>query len=152
MDALCSLRVHGRADDLMGRVMAELGLPTPLFVLRRRLLVRVEAGARLCVAGEDVDGTPSSFLRSVSWPEHRRVVRSEPFVISLAGREVGAAVRLQLEFMGNYGEPNLDITYEYREEEAGKATCYELEYHHTTGEWKVSLRETAPPVRRSRRS
>lgn len=125
----------------MVRVMAALAIPIPPFVLRRRLVVRSAPGARgragVLVCGEDVDGTPVSFLRSVRCLDSRRVVRSEPFRISFRGDlEAGAEVRLELEFMGNYGEPNLEIMYQYPGQD-GEDAVYGLEYHHVTGEWNV---------------
>lgn len=148
LDELCRLRVHARADDLMARVMARLGIPIPPFVLRRRLVVagsrpddaRQRPGGRLwqvVVRGEDVDGTPSSFLRAVRCANVRRVARSEPFcIVFRRDPEVGADITLELEFMGHYGEPNLEIKYRYGGQDDEKAV-YQLEYSHVTGEWNT---------------
>jgi hypothetical protein len=67
----------------------------------------------------------------------RRVVRTEPFVLGI--REelgVGAVVKVELEFMGHYGEPNVVVGYEYPGEEGGESV-YGLEYDVWTKEWEV---------------
>ncbi|KAI5865144.1 NAD-dependent deacetylase sirtuin-7 [Durotheca rogersii] len=149
LDGLARLRVRARADDLMRRAMARLGLPVPPFVLRRRLAVRVEPDAppathrQLRVSGLDVDGTPATFLHSVKLEYNRRVARAEPFVIQLRGDlDPGAQLKLVLEFMGHYGEPNLDLTYEYGGDGADAQALYLLEYNPQTGEWRTSRLES----------
>ncbi|KAI1214184.1 NAD-dependent deacetylase sirtuin-7 [Annulohypoxylon truncatum] len=143
IDGLADLRVHSKADELMVRVMAKLDIPIPTFILRRRLVVQMEStGGRqnLRVYGEDVDGTPATFLRSVKLEYNRRVVRSEPFVINFRGDlDAGTELKLELEFMGNYGEPNLEIPYEYVD--GNHSQLYLLEYNPHTGEWKTTKKE-----------
>lgn len=136
------MRIHSKTDELMVRVMAKLDLPIPSFVLHRRLMVQMESTGnerrQLKVTGVDVDGTPITFLQSVKLEYNRRVVRSEPFTINLrSDLDPGTELKLQLEFMGHYGEPNLDIIYEYSGEGDGQ-TLYLLEYNPQNGEWKVT--------------
>ena len=142
IDELSGLRVHARTDEFMGRVMEMLGIAVPRFVLRRRLVVRVESRGeerhQVTVAGVDVEGTPVTFLKSVRLEFNRRVVRSEPFVIGFRGSlDPGTLLKLELEFMGHYGEPNLKICHEC----TGRSDAemmYLLEYNPHIGEWKVS--------------
>ncbi|KAL2129626.1 hypothetical protein VTI74DRAFT_7507 [Chaetomium olivicolor] len=147
LNGMAKLRVHARTDELMGRVMRELRVEVPGFVLRRRLKVIVEDGAgegrwRVAVEGVDVDGTPVSFLRAVRLVNGRRVVRQEPFVFDLRGARSGEdvmEVKLELEFMGHYGEPNLQVTHEIGEAKVGAAVVYLLEYNPDNGEWKTFM-------------
>ncbi|XDG10341.1 hypothetical protein ABKA04_009956 [Annulohypoxylon sp. FPYF3050] len=144
IDKLADIRVFSKADELMIRVMEKLDIPISSFILRRRLMVRMETadGGReqLRVYGEDVDGTPATFLQSVKLEYNRRVVRSEPFVIYFRGDlEPGTELKLELEFMGNYGEPNLEIPYEYVD--GNHSQLYLLEYDPQTGEWKTTKQD-----------
>jgi mono-ADP-ribosyltransferase sirtuin 6 len=68
----------------------------------------------------------------------RRPAITEPFVISLRDKLIsGTQLNLELEFMGHYGEPNLEIVYKY-DSEADAKTLYLLAYNPATGEWKTS--------------
>jgi mono-ADP-ribosyltransferase sirtuin 6 len=142
MDPLSSLRVFSKADDLMIRVMAHLDIPIPTFILRRRLVVEMETKDetrhQLKIYGVDVDGTPATFLQSVKLAESRRVARAEPFLINFRDElESGKQLKLELEFMGHYGEPNLVICHGYEEGRDTQA-LHLLEYNPHTGEWKTS--------------
>ncbi|KAI0133755.1 DHS-like NAD/FAD-binding domain-containing protein [Xylariales sp. AK1849] len=142
LDGLSSLRVHTSADDLMTCVMAKLKTRIPSFILRRRLLIELESKDsdrhQLTVYGVDVDGTPVSFLRSAKLEDSRRAATSEPFALSFRGELVSdLQFKLELEFMGHYGEPNLEITHLYDSNSDGQ-TLYLLEYNPQTGEWKVN--------------
>lgn len=152
LDGMADLRVYAKSDELMERVMRELGVEIPKFVLRRRLAVRVEDGAegrggtkrsRVLVEGVDVDGTAVSFLRSVRLVNNRRVVKAEPFVFDLRGGDGDAErleLRLELEFMGHYGEPSLELVHELRVGEVGDIVLYVLEYDPGNGKW-VTVRQ-----------
>lgn len=134
------LRVYTRTDELMTGVMAKLGIAIPPFVLRRRLVVGVAAQGRgrqqVQVAGVDVDGTPVSFLKEVRLEGARRALRTEPFVASVREEvAVGAVMRLELEFMGHYGEPGLVV--EHVHTEADGEGVYLLEYDVWTRTWEV---------------
>ncbi|TRX92556.1 hypothetical protein FHL15_006483 [Xylaria flabelliformis] len=140
IDRLADIRVFAKADDLMIRVMAKLALPISPFILRRRLVIRVETGAgeqrqQLVVQGIDIDGTPATFLQSVRLDYNRRVARSEPFIINFRNNpEPKTRLKLELEFMGHYGEPNLEVEYIYGIV-GSTETHYLLEYNPVDGDW-----------------
>ena len=142
LDHLSDLRIYSKTDELMIYVMDKFNISIPPFILRRRLVVELQTkeGNRhqLTVCGVDVDGTPVTFLRSVKLEYNRRVARSEPFIINFRGDlDSGMQLKLELEFMGHYGEPNLEIIHEYLHEPSTQ-TLHLLEYNPQTGEWKVS--------------
>ncbi|RFU34118.1 hypothetical protein B7463_g2209, partial [Scytalidium lignicola] len=141
LDALSDLRIYSKTDDLMIRVMEKLDIPIPPFILYRRLVVQLETMEdtkhRVTVSGVDIDGTPVTFLRSVKVEYNRRAACSEPFVMNFRENlDSGTNLKLELEFMGHYGEPNVDISYEYTNESNTQAV-YLLEYNPYTREWKV---------------
>lgn len=140
IDELSDIRVYSKADDLMILVMEKLDIPIPTFVLQRRLIVEMETKDerhQMKVYGVDHDGTPATFLQSVRLEYNRRLVRSEPFVINFRGSlDSGTELKIELEFMGHYGEPNLEIIYEYNEDGDAK-TLYLLAYDPMTGEWRT---------------
>jgi mono-ADP-ribosyltransferase sirtuin 6 len=145
LDAMADLRVHAKTDELMVRVMRELGMEIPGFVLRRRLSVHLEAAgewkagrSKVVVSGVDVDGTPVSFLRAVKLVNNRRVLRAEPFEFDVRGAGDGLELKMELEFMGHYGEPNLEVVHVVQEAEMGSPVVYLLEYNPANGEWKTS--------------
>lgn len=145
VDQQADLRIYAKADDLIIRVMEKLEIPIPAFILRRRLVVELETQAeerhQLKLYGIDVDGTPVSFLQSAKLEHSRRVARSEPFVISIRDSlEYGSQLKLELEFMGHYGEPNLVIVHEFKGE-ADRKSLYLLEYNPRSGEWKTSKQD-----------
>ena len=126
----------------MSTLMQKLGLPIPEFVLHRRLAIRVEADksgrSSVTVEGVDVDGTPVTFLKSVKLKNNRRTAQAEPFRIEYRGSiDLGTQLEFELEFMGHYGEPNLDISHAYLEE-GDREVLYFLAYNPQTGEWKAS--------------
>jgi NAD-dependent SIR2 family protein deacetylase len=146
LDPLSELRIYSKTDELMIRVMEKLDIPIPPFILHRRLVVELETKEgtthQLTVYGVDVDSTPVTFLCSVKLEHKRRVARSEPFVINFRGElDSGTQLKLELEFMGHYGEPNVEIIYEYHNEH-DKQTLYLLEYNPYTGEWKTSKQDS----------
>lgn len=139
VDGLADLRVFAKSDDLMARVMARLDIPIPPFVLQRQLVISNGENSRgkfhLLIAGVDVDGTPSTFLRSVRCRNNRRVARAEPLTIDFrGGLEPGTRVELELEFMGNYGEPNLCLNHE-NGGQVGESATYDLKYNPGNGRW-----------------
>lgn len=145
LDDKANLRIHTRTDDLMMRIMDKVDIPIPVFTLRRRLAVEVETQAeerhQLKIYGVDVDGTPVTFLRSVKLEYSRRVARSEPFVISIRDSlEYGSQLKLELEFMRHYGEPNLVIAHEFNGE-TNRQSLYLLEYNPQSREWKTSKKD-----------
>ncbi|KAK4173784.1 putative mono-ADP-ribosyltransferase sirtuin [Triangularia setosa] len=134
-----SMRVFAKTDDLMIAVMEHLGLETPQFVLRRRLTVKVEMGERdrhqIILQGVDVDGTPSTFLKSVKLEGSRRPAVTEPVILVFRMEDPEEIdLKLELEFMGNYLEPNVDIVHSTKQLER----LYLLEYSPYTREWQVT--------------
>ena len=145
LDHDADLRIYTKTDDLMIRIMDKLDIPIPTFILRRRLAVEVETQAedrhQLRVYGVDIDGTPVSFLRSVKLEHSRRVARAEPFIISIRDSlEYGQQLKLELEFMGHYNEPNLIVAHEFMSE-IKQQSLYLLEYNPQNGEWKTSKQD-----------
>ena len=145
LDPLSELRIYAKSDDLMIRVMEKLDLPIPQFILKRHLIVEMETKEerhQLTVRGVDVDGTtPATFLRSVKLEYNRRLARAEPFIINFRGAlDSGTELKLELEFMGNYGEPNLEIVYKYDERDTQMK--YLLEYDPQNGEWKTTKQDS----------
>ena len=141
LDELADMRVHAESDDLMILVMLKLGISIPRFILRRRLAVKVtlaqNGAASVLVEGIDVDNTPLSFLRSVRLQYNRRHLLAEPFLFKLRGvPEAGTMLKLDLEFMGHYNEPNLEISHVY--DEAPGTSTYQLEFDPYDDTWKVT--------------
>ncbi|KAE9362891.1 DHS-like NAD/FAD-binding domain-containing protein [Stipitochalara longipes BDJ] len=141
LDKLSSVRIFSKTDDLMIRVMEDLKIPIPSFILRRRLAIEVETESgtpQLKISGVDEDGTPVTYLQSIKLEGNRRVLKSEPFIFSFRdGLETGTDLKLDLEFMGHYREPNLEIIHEYRHDMQGP-TLYLLEYNPYTGTWTTN--------------
>lgn len=147
LDQLCELRIHSKTDEVMNRVMDKLSIPIPPFILHRRLVVELnkpEAGRqKLTVYGVDVDGTPVTFLRSVRLVNNRRLVRKEPFEFDLRDEALpGTQLSLEMEFMGHYGEPNLELVHSVAEKDEGQC-LYLLGYNPSTGVWDVSKHHTS---------
>jgi hypothetical protein len=140
LDGITDLRVYSKTDDLMIRIMEKLDFPIPTFILHRRLIVELstkDERHQLNVYGVDEDGTPVTFLQSVKLAYNRRVLRSEPFTFSIRDSlDPGLELKLELEFMGHYGEPNLEIVYEYQP--GSEMQIYLLDYDPLTGQWKTS--------------
>ncbi|KAJ5404484.1 hypothetical protein N7509_004355 [Penicillium cosmopolitanum] len=144
IDNLTDIRVFSEADVLMTKVMEKLNLPIPPFVLRRRLAIKVETQDedrhRITATGVDTDGTPMSFLQSVRLEGSRRVARAEPFVILVReSLQPGSQLKLDLEFMSHYDEPNLELVHEYNGEEEA---LYILEFNVENGEWTIAKQES----------
>lgn len=142
LDELSDLRVHSTADDLMNRVMKKLDIRIPTFILHRHLVVDLKPQGdgrhQFTVSGVDIDNTPVTFLKSVKSEHNRRVARSEPFIVDFRGDlDAGVQLKLELEFMGHYGEPNLEIVHDHHMKD-GSRTLYLLEYDPHTGAWKTS--------------
>ncbi|KAJ5161649.1 DHS-like NAD/FAD-binding domain-containing protein [Penicillium capsulatum] len=151
IDQLADLRIFSEADMLMTKVMEQLNLLIPPFVLRRRLVVKVETQEedrhRVTATGVDTDGTPMTFLQSVRLEGSRRVARAEPFIILVReSLQRGSQLKLDLGFMGHYNEPNLELIHEYKGEEE---VLYILEFNVENGEWSISNRRDwwMPPSR-----
>lgn len=142
LDPLADLRVRTTTDDLMTRLMDKLDIPIPPFVLTRNLVIEVKTvgngRSQLTVSGVDDDGTPVSFLKSVRLRNNRRVLRAEPFTFDLRGDvSIGTEFELELEFMGHYLEPNLEIVHIY-DSRSGQEARFLLEFHIENPHWTVT--------------
>ncbi|KAK0621938.1 hypothetical protein B0T17DRAFT_535427 [Bombardia bombarda] len=162
------MRVSTKTDDLMTRVMEKLRVPIPAFILHRRLVVESDVSGdsdrhQLRVYGVGIDDTPVTFLQSVKLAYNRRVARTEPFTVTFRAdldEEAELQLTLELEFMGHYGEPNLevvrDVVRKGSEKNEGIKTLYLLDYDPHTGEWKMSKQDwgvqDVSPVTRVTRS
>lgn len=146
IDELCALRIWHESDTLMAKVMEEMKLPIPTFILHRHLKIKVETQQvgtlyRLTALGIDSDGkTAVTFIQSLKLDGTRRGVRSEPFALSIREALVPGAsqLKLELEFMGHYNEPNVELTHLYRGDEE---VMYLLNYNPQTGKWTVSIQD-----------
>ncbi|KAF5551240.1 NAD-dependent deacetylase sirtuin-6 [Fusarium mexicanum] len=132
MEGLADMHVWAESDVLMTRVMDRLGYTIPSFILKRRLVIKLERDAHdrhiIVLTGVDDDGTPVTYLQSVKLEDSRRIVRSEPFsFVFREGLGTGAEVKFALEFMGHYNEPNVVIDYSVSEED-GAERVYDLSY------------------------
>lgn len=141
LDPLADLRVFSKTDDLMVRVMEKLSLPIPSFTLHRRLVVELQrkedSRYRVSLHGVDVDGTLVTFLRAVKF--NNAVARNEPFEFNFRGNvRAGMELKFELEFMGNYGEPNLEVLHTVKDEQSCKS-LYLLAYDPITGQWRVNM-------------
>lgn len=145
IDNLSDVRIFTKTDDLMIRVMEKLDVPIPEFILHRRLIIDASmknGSPQLNVSGVDEDGTPVTFLQSVKLEYNRRLLKSEPFIFNFRGTlEEGLELKFELEFMGHYGEPNLEITYEYHES-SEQQTLYLLDYDPMTGVWSTNKQDS----------
>lgn len=149
VDYITDYRIFTETDILMAKLMEKLDLPIPPFTLQRRLIVKVETPQeedrhKVEVIGIDSDGTPVTFLQSVRLEGSRRVARAEPYIIHVRDAvKPGAELTFDLEFMGHYNEPNLELLHLYN---GTKEVLYLLEYDPQTGEWTIERQETPERV------
>ncbi|RGP73174.1 nad-dependent deacetylase sirtuin-6 [Fusarium longipes] len=139
MENLASLHIWSESDVLMERVMDKLGYDIPTFILKRKLVIKMEKDVHdrqiVILTGIDDDGTPATFLQSVKLEDSRRVIRAEPFSFTFREALVtGAELKFVLEFMGHYNEPNVVINYVVSGSD-GLTSVYDLHYDPSTGEW-----------------
>lgn len=145
LDHLADLRIHTTTDDMMVRLMDKLRISIPTFILRRILLIRLEktsdSRGQLSVSGVDTQGTPMSFLRSIKLKNNRRVAISEPFLISLRNGIDGLSqLDLEMEFMGHYAEPPLEIIHNCNSPDDFEA-AYLLEYDPHKVRWQTTRQD-----------
>ncbi len=70
LDALASLVIHAKCEEVSTMVMEMLGLEIPGFILTRRIEISssqspVNDTSALLVAGRDMDGLPFTFFKEV---------------------------------------------------------------------------------------
>ena len=139
MENLASMHIWSESDLLMTKVMDKLGYTIPAFILKRRLVIKMEKdthGRQLIVlTGVDNDGIPVSYLMSVKLENSRRVIRAEPFSFTFRETlEVGDKLEFVLELMGHYDEPNVVVGFEVPGED-GEEMVFDMHYDPSTGEW-----------------
>ncbi|KAH8658121.1 NAD-dependent deacetylase sirtuin-7 [Xylariales sp. PMI_506] len=140
VDSLADIRIYTDTDNLMIQIMQALQFPIPPFTLRRRLTVAVEIASpgrhQVVIRGLDVDDTPFTFLQSVKVAQIKLPAVSDRFTIALhESLQPGALVHIELEFLGNYGEPVLDMVHVH--DEISLQTLYLVEYNLESREWKT---------------
>jgi len=130
LDSSCALRIHAKCDDLMQYVMEELQIPIPSFILRRRILVNNDKNS-IFVQGIDVDGTPVTLCKQVTVNDKKTVCdNADIFSLKIENVE---KVKIKLQFMGHYLEPDLEIDYVLSTER----TTYELSYDPRYRTWNT---------------
>jgi len=140
LDSLATVRVFAKTDDVMKLVMNKLGIEIPPFILQRQLFVEVvkmsEERKEVRIAGIDSDGVPVTFIQAVEITVGTQhvVLDTEPFKIPLSTQFAGK-LNVKLHFMGNYGEPSLDIPIDTDTE---YSTIYMMFYNPKNGEWKIT--------------
>lgn len=153
LDSLADMKISARCDDIMQQVMQELGIETPPFILRRRVIVSKSSDNNYVIAGVDVDDeVPASFINKVqvfSGPPSEAgarpqvILKSEPFVIpssASGGGSDGREMWLRLHFMGHYNEPVVDLPFH----RGRVGALYNMFYNPRTGEWRVEEEGNAP--------
>jgi mono-ADP-ribosyltransferase sirtuin 6 len=148
VDDISDYRIFTETDILMAKLMEKLDLPIPPFILRRRLIVKVETQEedrhKVEVTGVDSDGNPFTFLQSVRLEGSRRIARAEPYIIHVRDAvKRGAELTFDLEFMGHYNEPNLELVHSYN---GNEEVLYLLEYDPQTGDWTIERQEAPERV------
>jgi NAD-dependent SIR2 family protein deacetylase len=115
IDRYACMRINAKIDDVMVPLMKELGLDIPEFSLKRYITFRivgpVSTGYYLQVQAIDSDETSYElFTKGTLTTSNETIVLPEPlqFPVKKVGLLRGA--KIDLEFFGNYGEPNLQLT------------------------------------------
>lgn len=125
LDKAADIRVHGRIDDFMIRMMGHLGYPIPEFQLIRHVAVwRKDGDVQLTAVLED--GTPLSLFETITCGD--KVCKWEnggkcPMV--LPGAAAGANITCK--FFGHYGEPDVTVQVPQESEaHAGYVITYDV--------------------------
>ncbi|XP_011406188.1 PREDICTED: uncharacterized protein LOC100633014 [Amphimedon queenslandica] len=128
------LPVYSMCDTFMKKLMHELQLEIPKFLLHRRAKVTSKTkgdNLEVTVNGIDVDeDIPYSFIMAASCGGKR--IAKAPFTFSVPAGEAGSQpLQIKLEFLGHYGEGPLTLEYE----PAHKTCLYWLSYDMSEGAW-----------------
>lgn len=126
-----SMQIYSMCDVYMKRVLHELQMDIPKFLLYRRLKITSENtkdDLKLVVTGVDVEeDIPYSFIQSATVEGKREI--KEPFTFSLPTSTKSTDINLS--FHGHYREPPLTLTYN-----PDDGVCfYWMTYDISTGEW-----------------
>jgi len=127
-------------------VMSKLGIPIPEWRLHRRLRIgnkisKDKTKNTLFVKGVDVDEIPVSFIKSIKGEIDSKSFNmdNEPFQVSMktSSEEKVLQVKLKLEFMGHYMEPEVELIEAVSMNKKNEKKVH-LEYNPFKREWKVN--------------
>jgi len=131
IDALAYLRIFAKCDTVMQYVMEELQIEIPPFILRRRVMVNNDSTNTIFVQGIDVDGIPVTCCKEVQIAG-KKAIFDKVNIFSLKV-ENAEKVKIKLQFMGHYLEPDLEIEYILSD----VSTTYELNYDPRYRTWNT---------------
>jgi len=139
--------------------MKELKLEIPEWILKRRIQFKTKLsitspGMMVNIAPLDVDGTPATFISKIkpkvasirvvdettkTHEQNSKTITSEPFNIMINEKDEPGTfkLKLELEFMGHYNEPVLNMEYELPTDSTSKLEDWLLLYNPMTGIWKT---------------
>jgi hypothetical protein len=160
LDDLCTIRIFGKTDVIMTKVMEHLNLEIPTFKLQRFLTIRENPMKNeIEFGGIDTDKTPVSFIqkgkisigkqKSVKISKSKLVAQVQA-VSSTKDKEEKEEEKMKVEikFMGHYNEPNLVFEVPMSKKEC--MSVYALSYNPLNGTWEMKKgsdsKLTAKPV------
>lgn len=129
-DDICDLRVFGKCDDLMIKVMGYLNLDIPKYIVQKRAQIGVKDG-KIYVRGTDKEGIDCSYFSQVSI--NNQVIDQEPW--ELKNDKDLKKVDIVLKFMGHYNEPDLSLS----NVDLSKKNLYVIDYDPLKGTFKIAL-------------
>jgi len=131
LDSIAYLRIFAKCDTVMQYVMEELQMEIPPFILRRRVMINNDAACTIFVRGIDIDGIPVTFCKEVRIAGKKAVFdKDNIFSVKVENAE---KVKIKLQFMGHYLEPDLEIEYILSD----TSTTYELNYDPRYRTWNT---------------
>jgi len=135
----------------MKLVMEKLTIPIPAFILTRRMIIeRRKEGSkqRIFLTGIDVDGTPTTFIKSIAvkYPDNKikdyPLNNYEPFEFNIPTSDT---MNITLTFMGHYNEPKITLDHTHPSGDLS-ASMYLMKFNPLTGIWKIESPATIPNV------
>lgn len=154
LDDIAAMRINGKCDDVMKRLMTKLAMPIPPFHLVRHLKVlhQIQNGKlTLSIGGFEVDGSPYELLKgaTVELPSSIRIAGSAPShqlqkdPMSLKSLPINPptsyndakslSIAIKAQFMGHYQEPELKIAYPLTA--ASASVVFRITYQPQTGKY-----------------
>lgn len=114
LDGYACMRINAKIDDVMVPLMKELGLDIPDFSLKRYITFRivgpVATGYYLQVQAIDSDETSYElFTKGTLITSKETIVLPEPLQFPVKKVDHLRDAKIDLEFFGNYAEPNLQL-------------------------------------------
>jgi len=132
LDKFATVRIYAKTDDVMDRLMKELNLEIPEWVLIRRVVVG-KNHQHIFARGVDSQGWPVSWIKSIS--VHGSKKTTEPF--SFEGK-----VKVSLETFRWYSEPTVSFEAEVGEQ----PVVYKCEFSPKSGVWNVQEDEDTEKI------